>query len=1386
MAFADLTARLNLDISKFSAALNSANDKVTTFSSSLTEMVHGNDKRTKGLVENYKQVDKSLHNVALSLRDVSRIASGIVVAQAFYRTADAIKNAVAALWEFNTALDYANVTYSALFGSSDLASSFLQELQQFSVDTIFQFSDLENMSRKLLAYGIEYKNLMYIIQGLSNIGTLSGDSAALERLAVAIGQINAKGTLKAEEVRQLANAYVPIYDILRDKMGLTDEDFKSIGDLGIKSADAINAIVEYSNERFGDMANAAMMTITGLNNRIVDSFKVMGADMLKPVTTAYKSLAFYIAKQLETIYDIYKKSGAGGVFEYLVPSVRAQQIIREFIATTINGFYTIAAVARMVLPLLSNFFLGVVQGATFVKNVINVMASVVAMALRLIGIHTPILTLLSKALFIAGVAAGVFAARAAALFALRGLAAMFTGIAKAVMLLTIALTRNPIVMGLAGLALVLGGITAKANGANNAISSLIKTLSSYSAGGKTYEDILQPSTGGGGGGGNAGDFWNEMEDGANNASDAMDDAGKAADKAAKKANKSLLSFDEVFKLNENVGGSGGSGGGGMGDLSGLGDLGNALGGLGDSLIPNIPSFKDFAKNFVTSLYNDLWEALKTIGSGASVGALIGALTGFVIGGLATKTMPGAMAGAKLGAKIGAAVGGTFAAFWTDAYKEMEGSLAKIAIAGTAGALVGALVGFVIGGITTKDIKSALFCATLGGRFGTILGMGIGSFWALATDEMSNAIEGLMVGGAAGALVGALTGFVIGAFSTKNISAAIGMATIGAKVGTVIGAGLGAFWGNASKALKDSIKSLAIATSVTALLGALTGFVIGAFATRNIGGAMAGAKIGTAIGAAIGSTTQTAFADARDGVVQGIEGMFGDLKAASYGALIGGLVGMIIGAIVGAFAGGVGALPGAMAGAKLGAAIGALGGMVASALEGAGIFEAIGGWFDKLGQHIKDIWETIWDINTWKTAWQMVVKWFEKLKSDIGSWFLSKVKDIKDWWENLWIVQKWVSGWSKIVDWFTKVRDDIKAWFDEKIAEIKDWWEDLWTVSRWTKAWSLIVDWFTKLRDDVKAWFDAKVADVKTWWENLWVVQRWVSGWSKVTTWFGNLKSDIKAWFDAKIADIKAWWENLWIVKNWPTGWTKVSDWFSSLKSAVSGWFGDRIADIKAWWGDLWIVKKWKSGWSKVSDWFSSLKGSISGWFDDRIPNIKSWWSDLWSTGKWSSGWSKVKKWFGDLKDDISSWFSSLKTSINSWWDGLFNNKSATVEKNDKKVTVKAKHARGGIFNREHIARFAEGNKAEAVIPLENDSAMQPFVDSVSRGLIEGLAPTLMQFGGAGVSAPGTGTPGTSGYSDLPPMYVGTLIADERGLKELYKKFEVIKVQENTRRGLATV
>ena len=73
--------------------------------------------------------------------------------------------------------------------------------------------------------------------------------------------------------------------------------------------------------------------------------------------------------------------------------------------------------------------------------------------------------------------------------------------------------------------------------------------------------------------------------------------------------------------------------------------------------------------------------------------------------------------------------------------------------------------------------------------------------------------------------------------------------------------------------------------------------------------------------------------------------------------------------------------------------------------------------------------------------------------------------------------------------------------------------------------------------------------------------------------------------------------------------------------------------------------------------------------------------------------------------------------------------------------------------------------------------MQPFVTAISDGIMQGLMPTI-----AAMMGNSSGTVGTVDGENLRPLYVGTLVADERGLKELYRKMNVIEMSENKRRG----
>lgn len=1337
MSFAQLGVDLYLNIQRFKQGLRHAEREAQRFSSRMAQTAKDNEGLADSMIMGYTRLNDRLHEFGFGLKDVARIFAGITISQGFYTITRNIREATAALWEFNQNLDYAQVTYSALFNDSALASSFIDTLKEFSIDTIFEYTDIEGMARKLSAYGIEYKNLMYIIEGLTSLGTISGDSAALERLAVAIGQINAKGTLKAEEMRQLANAYVPIYDVLREKLHLTEEDLKRVGDLGISSADAINAIIEYANETFGATADAAVFTITGLNNRIVDTLKVMGSAIMTPVTLFYKSLAKYIADSLETIRGIYEQSGLGGVFEHLVPSKEWQQRIRNLLATLQNTFKTILGLFMALWPFIKQTFGGLIDAFTVFLGVLNTIASAVTGVIKSISANTPALNILSRALITAAAAWLLFKIQALGAMVVSGVRAAIVGVAQAVLFLVRALTAHPIITMLTLLGAVLIGVASNASNTNSAINRLIDTFNSFSIGGTVADDVLQAGDAMEEGADQSDKFWESMKDGAEDTEDSVEGAGNAAKKAA----KSLLSFDEVFRLQDPSEGAGS--GLGSGALDGIGDLSDALSGLGSALVPEIPDLSTFANDFVSTLYNELWDSIKAIASGGATGALIGGLVGFAIGGFVTKTMKGALAGAKFGAKIGTIVGGAFAGFWTDTYKEMEASLQKIAVGAASGALAGGLIGMVVGAFATRTLDGAILGARYGAQIGTVVGGAIGSFWALMSEEMNNAIEGVVVGGGSGALAGALAGFIIGAFSTKTLKGAIAGGQLGTKIGAGVGAVLGGIFGGLEEEVQKWVLALGAGASYGALAGGLAGLILGALATRTMAGAKAGAALGSTIGGVIGTAVMNTLKDSEEGVAAALENMFSGVSAAGVGSLIGGLVGMIVGAIVGAFAGGIGAVPGAKAGATIGAAIGALGGMVYQALVDSGSAEAVDQYFSEL---LDKPLETLTkfgvdlamvSLGIHNAVKKMLIEALANIIIEIANFTTNVHKVLTTIGKNILTgLANFLANFIKsVIEWCAGALVSISEFFTNLYKNTVDFFEGIYTG---------VLNWLAELDIPIISWLAKKLSSFVSWLANI----------LKYFTDFGH---EFYAHF----------------VQGFTSLYTKLVEWLKNVYTKLVGWTADvssNVADL------LNIISKLVTeGFANVMKKFTDFCGNIWNgmliWFKNLAADVEDGWEDLWSPDTWKSGWDSIKSWFSDLFTDIGEWFKSLGKSVGSWWNGLWDDKKASVNISSSGGTggVRIGHARGGIFNREHIARFAEGNKAEAVIPLENASAMQPFVNAISDGILQGLMPVMATGGGS---------------QTLPPMYVGTLIADERGLQQLYKKFEVYEAKELARKGLS--
>lgn len=1145
-AFATLMARLGLDTADFNKKLADATEKMSKASEKMSKFATTTN-------ESYGRATAALKSHNLGLKDTARIVQGIMVSQVFYGITQNISNAASALWDFNVALDYAKVTYSALFGDTKIASDFMDALQEHSINTIFDYQGLADSSKKLLAYGIDYKNLMFIIEGLTNLGTMSGDSAALDRIALALGQIYTKGKLSAEEMRQLANAYIPITDILQDKFGLTGDDLKRVGDLNLPANEVINAIIDYANENFGSVGDAAMFTITGLQNKIVDTLKVVGTEMLSSVTTAYKSFLAYVSNGLAVIREEYASGGIGGIFEHLVPNPNTQQLIRQFLANVHNLLMSLTSVGIVAGQVFGNI-------ASVFMTAFNIMSPAILGTVSLLSAFLNAMlnnragaALLRIALLSAAAAFVVLKVQAAGALVITAVTKAVTMLSKALLLLSAIISKHPILSLIAALAVGLIGVSTASNGANGAISGLFDTLSGI--GGASSNDILKRTEQDLHDGANAADqFNNRLEEGGKKAEEMEEGVGgigKAASDAVKKLS-GLLSFDEVFKLqdpNKNSG-SGGSGGGIASALDDFADLMGAVGGIGDALIPDIPDFSDYISGFTGSLFGGLLDYINN-----PSGVLVG--------------------------------------FFAGISRALSGAFTKV--------------------------------------FGTSLGAAIASIFK---------------GG-----------------SIKNIFTALGTAVKNTGIKSI---------------LKGGVIGAAISLVVDGLAAMLWGTLAEKFENANTETAAVGQTIGSVLGAIIGG-------------------------------LLGGPVGVMIGSAIGTFAGGF-----------------------------VGLFwEPIAEYFDPNNNVLSRFFvDTSKQLGAWGSdTLAGLGAWLVDTYTGFSTWFNDTMSGFSGWWDET------TSGFST---WLSDTNSGLSTWWDDTVKTFSDWDSiNSETLGNWwseTKAG--FSDWFSRTATGLDEWSGGTLGSIWNW---------CVDTYNRFATWVGDTFIKITGWQEDTREGFREWASNAL---------KPITDWCLNALSSIDTWIRD--TEMK--------FNNFKDEAKKV---FEGIMIAIGKAIDDGLGDVADAIGDFFG----------IDNLWQLIKDGIDGITKKLK----SWWEGIGNifsgeiNASPTVNVTPSNgargggaggSASLAGHARGGIFDREHIARFAEGNKREAIIPLENPGAMKPFVDAVSGGLISTLAPVLASAN----AAPS---------SQLPPLYVGTLIADDRGIEQLYRKFQIIQLQENDRKGLPT-
>lgn len=205
------------------------------------------------------------------------------------------------------------IAFTTMLKSAEKGKAMMQDLQDFAAKTPFDVPGVVEAAQQLTAFGFEAKEIIPTLTTLGDAAAgLGKGSEGVKLMGYALGQIKAAGTLKTQDVNQLVNAGVSVWQMLAEASGKSVAEIKDMTEKGmIDSLAAIEVITKGMQQNYDGMMAATGKEVVGLVNEISEGMgnglSLIGSyitdslgvrDILKSVAESISdmSTAFRVAK----------------------------------------------------------------------------------------------------------------------------------------------------------------------------------------------------------------------------------------------------------------------------------------------------------------------------------------------------------------------------------------------------------------------------------------------------------------------------------------------------------------------------------------------------------------------------------------------------------------------------------------------------------------------------------------------------------------------------------------------------------------------------------------------------------------------------------------------------------------------------------------------------------------------------------------------------------------------------------------------------------------------------------------------------------------------------------------------------------------------------------
>lgn len=236
--------------------------------------------------------------------------------------------------------------FETLLGDAQAAKEFIADLTQFAAETPFELAGLMETSKRLLAFKFAAQDIIPILTAIGDAaGMLGSGQEGIDRMTLAIAQMQAKGKVQSQEMLQLAEAGVNAWQYLADAMGVSiSEAMDKVSAGQVSAAEGINAIITGMQRDFKGGMEKQAKEIPGLWATIMDNTKQVmvsaGGKLIEAlrIKEHLQGLADYLSKFAAYV----QQAGIGKALRDMIPNEVSLAIFM------IAGALTAAAIPAMI------------------------------------------------------------------------------------------------------------------------------------------------------------------------------------------------------------------------------------------------------------------------------------------------------------------------------------------------------------------------------------------------------------------------------------------------------------------------------------------------------------------------------------------------------------------------------------------------------------------------------------------------------------------------------------------------------------------------------------------------------------------------------------------------------------------------------------------------------------------------------------------------------------------------------------------------------------------------------------------------------------------------------------------------------------------------------